>query len=125
MNRKHRKTLNAIFENPIRADIDWKEINYINPPYSFPLKDLFIKKAYEESLKGKLCVMLIPNATETKTFHEIIVPNAEVRFITPRVRFKGINTKGEYVTNKTGMGGSILVIFGKDYKPNIKTWCKK
>ena len=26
MNKKHRKTLKTIFENPIRADIDWKEI---------------------------------------------------------------------------------------------------
>ena len=26
MNKKHRKTLEVIFENPIRADIDWGEI---------------------------------------------------------------------------------------------------
>lgn len=26
MNNKHRKTLSAIFENPVRADINWTEI---------------------------------------------------------------------------------------------------
>lgn len=26
MNRKHRKTLRLIFENPIRADVDWKDV---------------------------------------------------------------------------------------------------
>lgn len=26
MNKKHRKTIDAIFENPVRADIDWREI---------------------------------------------------------------------------------------------------
>ena len=26
MNKKHRRTLDAVFENPVRSDIDWKEI---------------------------------------------------------------------------------------------------
>ncbi len=26
MNKKHRKTLDAIFDTPVRSDIDWKEI---------------------------------------------------------------------------------------------------
>lgn len=26
MNKKHRKTLEAIFENPLRSDIPWKDI---------------------------------------------------------------------------------------------------
>ncbi|NOZ68037.1 MAG: type II toxin-antitoxin system HicA family toxin [Deferribacteres bacterium] len=26
MNKRHRKTLNTIFETPVRADIEWKDI---------------------------------------------------------------------------------------------------
>lgn len=78
--------------------IEWKERNYINPPYSQKLKEAFILKAIEESKKGKLCVLLLPVSTSTKVFHELIQPNAkEIRFKKGRINFIGINTKGEYV----------------------------
>ena len=32
--------------------IDWGKSNFINPPYSRKLKEAFIHKAYNESLKG-------------------------------------------------------------------------
>lgn len=91
--------------------IEWKEQNYINPPYDRKIKEAFIRKAYEESKKGKLCVMLLPVSTSTKIFHEIIYPNAEIRFLKGRVKFIGINTKGEKVSNKCGQHDSMLVIF--------------
>jgi len=111
---------------PLNSDfnglkIDWGLANYINPPYTQKLKEAFIIKALEESKKGKLCVLLIPASTETKIFHEIIIPHAKVILIKKRVMFKGYNTKGEYVTNKTGQSGSMFIIFGKDHKPEIKT----
>jgi DNA N-6-adenine-methyltransferase (Dam) len=97
--------------------IEWGKSNYINPPYNRVDKPAFIKKAYEESLKNKLCVMLLPASTSTKVFHELILPNAEVRFIKGRVAFKGINSKGEYSIKNKGKHDSMLVIFrGKDEK---------
>jgi hypothetical protein len=36
-------------------------------------------------------------------------------------QFKGYNSKGEYVTNKTGQSGSMLCIFDKNIKPCIET----
>lgn len=92
-------------------NIEWKDRNYINPPYSRQLKEAFIKKAFEESKKGKLCVMLLPVSTSTKIFHEVIYPNAEIRFLKGRVRFKGVNTFGVEVENKCGMHDSMIVIF--------------
>jgi len=91
--------------------IEWEEQNYINPPYNRLIKEAFIRKAFEESQKGKLCVMLLPVSTSTKIFHEIIYPNAEIRFLKGRVKFIGINTKGERVTNKCGQHDSMLIIF--------------
>jgi len=91
---------------------EWGQHNYINPPYSRKLKEFFVKKAIEESKKGKLCVMLLPVSTSTKLFHDYILPNKkEIRFVKGRLRFSGYNTKGEYVTNKTGMHDSMIVIF--------------
>jgi len=85
----------------------WADVNFINPPYNRKDKEAFIRKSYEESLKGKLCIMLLPVSTSTKIFHEIIYPNAEIRFIKGRIKFKG-----EYVENKCGQQDSMLVIFG-------------
>ena len=94
--------------------IKWADVNFINPPYSRTLKEAFIRKAFEESKKGNICVMLLPVSTSTKIFHEIVLPNARVEFIRGRLRFCGINSKGEYVTSKTGQHDSMLVIFGSE-----------
>ncbi len=91
---------------------EWKERNFINPPYSRKLKEQFVIKAIEESKKGKLCVCLLPVSTSTKLFHEHILPNKkEIRFLKGRVKFVGFNTFGEKVTNKCGMHDSMIVIF--------------
>jgi site-specific DNA-methyltransferase (adenine-specific) len=100
--------LNSSFDG---LSIEWGQRNFINPPYSRKLKEEFVKKAIQESKKGKLCVLLLPVSTSTILFHEYILPNKkEIRFIKGRLKFKGVNTKGEYVTDKTGMHDSMLVI---------------
>ena len=102
---------------PLNSDFDglkieWGKSNYINPPYSKKLKEEFVIKAIEESKKGKICVMLLPVSTSTKLFHKYILPNAkDIRFLEGRVRFLGINTKGEYVTDKAPMHDSMIVVF--------------
>jgi site-specific DNA-methyltransferase (adenine-specific) len=95
--------------------IEWGQKNYINPPYNRKLKEAFVIKAIEESNKGKLCVMLLPVSTSTKLFHDIIKPNAnEIRFIKGRIKFIGINTKGELVDNKSPMHDSMIIVFGNN-----------
>lgn len=113
---------------PLHAEFDgliceWGDRNFINPPYSQKLKEAFIKKASEEADKGKICVLLLPVSTSTKIFHEVILyrkrcGNAEIRFIKGRVKFEGINTFGEKVSNKCGMHDSMIVIFrpGRDIR---------
>ena len=92
--------------------IEWGKRNFINPPYSRKLKEAFVKKAIEESKKNKLCVCLLPVSTSTNLFHNYILPNAKkIEFIKGRIKFEGINTKGEKVNNKCGMHDSMIVIF--------------
>lgn len=101
---------------PLHSEFDgtlksWGLCNFINPPYSRKLKEIFIKKAHQEWKKGKTCVLLLPVSTSTKIFHEYIYNQAEIRFIKGRVKFKGINTFGKEVNNKCGMHDSMIVIF--------------
>lgn len=91
--------------------IEWGKSNFVNPPYDRILKPKFIQKAFEEWKKGKTCVLLIPSATGTKQFHELILPHAEIRFLKGRIAFKGYNTKGEYSTKNKGKHDSMIVIF--------------
>jgi hypothetical protein len=66
---------------------DWGGSNYVNPPYSN--KTPWIRKAIEQQKKGKLTVMLVPADTSTNWFHDLLVPNCEIRFIKGRVSFNG------------------------------------
>lgn len=100
--------LNATFNGLV---IEWGQSNFINPPYNRKDKPKFIQKAYDEWLKGKTCVLLLPVSTSTKQFHELILPFAEIRFIKGRVSFKGYNSKGEYVAKGRPMHDSMIVIF--------------
>jgi len=101
---------------PLHADFDglsveWGDSNFINPPYNRVDKPKFIQKAYEEYLKGKTCVLLIPASVSTKQFIELILPNAEIRFIKGRIAFSGYNTKGEFTNKNKGKHDSMIVIF--------------
>lgn len=101
---------------PLNADFDglkceWGKSNFVNPPYNRIVKPQFITKGFDEWKKGKTVVLLLPAATSTRQFHELILPNAEIRFLKGRVAFKGYNTKGEYTTKNKGKHDSMVVIF--------------
>ncbi len=85
--------------------ISWKKSNYCNPPYNN--QKAWIEKAYNESLKNKTCVMLLPARTDTILFHNFIFKKAhEIRFIKGRLRFK------QYTNNAPFP--SMIVIFKND-----------
>ena len=66
----------------------WSGTCWMNPPYGRELK-LWMKKASQEQLNGVTTVCLIPARTNTIWFHEIVLPNAEVRFVKGRPKFGG------------------------------------
>jgi DNA N-6-adenine-methyltransferase (Dam) len=68
--------------------ISWGNCNYVNPPYRRTAE--WIKKGYEESLQGKTSVFLVPSRTDTRWFHNYVLPYAsEIRFVKGRIKFKG------------------------------------
>lgn len=60
---------------------------YYNPPY-FRNMYIFIKKCFELS-KNNIVVMLLPSRTDTKWFHDFILPYCDIIFIKGRLKFGG------------------------------------
>lgn len=71
-------------ENGLKQD--WLGTCWMNPPFGAQGK--WVKKAYEESLKGATVVCLLPARTNTNWWHEYCM-KGEVRFIKGRPKFKG------------------------------------
>jgi site-specific DNA-methyltransferase (adenine-specific) len=75
---------------------------FCNPPYGPELRE-FLERAPE----AELAVFLIPARTDTRWFHEIVLPKArEIRFIKGRLKF------GDAV--KSAPFPSMVVIFTND-----------
>lgn len=85
---------------------EWKGNCWMNPPYGREI-GVWIKKAYEESLKEAKVVCLIPARTDTKYWHEYIFTYAaEIRFIKGRIKFGNSKNSAPFP--------SALVIFDKE-----------
>lgn len=66
---------------------DWSnDVVFMNPPYGRGIKD-WIKKAYEESVKGATVVCLIPARTDTQYWHEYCMKSSSITLIKGRVKF--------------------------------------
>ena len=102
---------------PYKADFDglaitWGGANFINPPYSRKLKEAFVRKALEESKRGKLCVLLLPVSTSTALFHDVIKPNAKsIEFVRGRIKFEQRDTDGVFRSRGCGQHDSMIVVF--------------
>jgi hypothetical protein len=98
---------------------EWGNSNFVNPPYSQKLKELFVIKGIEEMKKHKVCVFIIPVSTSTKLFHDWIKPNAtEINFIKGRIKFGKYDTKGNFYLplnkkgkTQSGTKDSMIVVF--------------
>lgn len=125
---------------PLHADFDglsstteWGKSNFINPPYDRINKPKFIERSYKEWQKGKVCVLLIPSATGTYDFHNMLLHGAYITsydywltqknkdieiinskkiilFLRGRIAFEGYNTKGEWTNKNKGKHDSMIVI---------------
>lgn len=66
---------------------NWAPHNvFCNPPYGRVIGD-WVRKGYNEFLKGATVVFLLPARTDTKWFHEYIYGKATIRFIKGRLKF--------------------------------------
>lgn len=74
---------------------------YCNPPYNRGITQ-FLERATE----AEIAVFLLPSRTDTKWFHDLILPNAkEIRFVKGRLKFGGAKNPAPFP--------SMIVIFKK------------
>ncbi len=98
---------------------DWsKHRVFMNPPYSRQISS-WMKKAYEESLRGALVVCLIPARTDTRWWWDYCF-KGEIRFIKGRIKFKGKNRGGEIVNNSATFPSAVVI-----FKPSGETPCQE
>jgi phage N-6-adenine-methyltransferase len=68
---------------------DWRGVCWMNPPYGRAI-GAWGKKAFQSSRKGATVVCLLPARTDTRWWHDFVLPHAaEVRFLRGRVKFGG------------------------------------
>ena len=84
---------------------------WLNPPYSDPAP--WVKKAYEESLKGATVVCLLPADISTAWFHDWVIGKAEIWLIQGRIQFDG-DKKG------SPKFGSMVAIYSPGLIPGVK-----
>ena len=74
------------------------EIVWCNPPYS-GCYDWCIKALNESRNNNATVVMLLPSRTDTKWFHDIVLPYAdEIRFIRGRLRFNNSKSNAPFAS---------------------------
>lgn len=93
----------------------WKtsdnEYAFCNPPYGRKIVDWF-KKAIEEFKNNNQSVFLVPNRTDTKWFHNYILPNVSyIYFATSRIKFL---TGNNQIYNSTFP--SVVLVFSNERK---------
>lgn len=74
---------------------EWKGICWMNPPYGREIGK-WVKKAYESSIKGTTVVCLIPSRTDTKWWHDYVLPYGKIEFLRGRLKFGGCKNSAPF-----------------------------
>lgn len=83
----------------------WGNVNFVNPPYRQVAR--WVAKAYEQSKQGRTVVLLVAARTDTRWFHNIVLPfSSEIRFIKGRLKFS--NSK-----NSAPFPSCVIIFKGK------------
>lgn len=86
---------------PLDGDGDGLSPLFCNPPYGPKIGD-WLKRGQE----AELAVFLIPARTDTRWFHELVLPKAnEIRFVKGRLKFGGATNGAPFP--------SMIVVYGK------------
>ena len=89
-------------------EIEWSDMNFVNPPYSRGTIGPWIKKGIEEQKKKHYSVFLIPSRTDVKWFYKMFEYATEIRFVVGRIKFVGAKSSAPFP--------SMIVFFGPKQK---------
>lgn len=98
-------------KNGLMQDWNCDGAVFCNPPYGREIK-MWVKKAYEESIRSKYpIVLLVPARTDTSWFHDYIYQKAEIRFIQGRMKFTD-EDRNKY--NSAPFSSMVVIFRGKE-----------
>jgi phage N-6-adenine-methyltransferase len=83
----------------------WEGVCWLNPPYGAKLRH-WMKKAYDSAQAGAIVVCLLPARTDSRWWHDYVLPYAEIRYIRGRVKFNGVSNSAPFP--------SVIVVFKKN-----------
>lgn len=109
-NAENQKCLYGFHKNGLNQDWNFQPGMkvFMNPPYGREIGK-WVKKAYEESLKGAFVFCLLPSRTDTRWFHGYCA-RGRVIFLQGRLKFGGAKSSAPFP--------SMVVIF----EPKTPTW---
>ena len=82
---------------------EWRGACWMNPPYGREIAK-WMRKAYEESLKGATVVCLVPSRTDTAWWHDYAM-RGQVRFLRGRISFVGAAGPAPFPSAIVVLGG--------------------
>lgn len=85
--RENAKCPRFITKQDNALNLDLNGTCWMNPPYGRQIK-AWMKKAFDESLKGNTVVCLVPSRTDAGWWHDYAM-KGEIRFIRGRLKFGG------------------------------------
>lgn len=96
---------------------DWARLRvFMNPPYSRDLIAKCVRKAVDERNQASIIVALLPAATETMWFQQLVFPYCHIDWLPRRVH---------YIDPETGLpggsppSGSVIATFKTDLMPAL------
>jgi len=87
-NAENAKVSSFIDEETDALTQEWSGTCWLNPPYGRGI-DRWVKKAFCESQRDAMVVMLVPARTNTLWWHKYCMNAAEIRFLLGRPKFGG------------------------------------
>jgi len=112
------KCYNYFTEDDDGLSLDWVGTCWMNPPYGREIGK-WIKKAYEESLRGATVVCLIPSRTDTKYWHDYVMNAAEIRLVKGRIKF----VHSEELHSASAPFPSAIIVFKNTGEPVKVSGC--
>lgn len=99
---------------------DWRGRAYVNPPYGTQTGKWLAKAISElEAKRIEIAVFLIHARTDTRAFHELLMPNAcEIHLVRGRVAFVGPDGGGR----PSPFPSMIVVLDGERHGPAPTLW---
>ncbi|MCG8442666.1 MAG: phage N-6-adenine-methyltransferase [Caulobacterales bacterium] len=92
---------------------DWRPHRrvWLNPPYGRGV-ERWMRKAYQESLRGCLVACLVPARTDTRWWHAWVKGKARVTFVRRRLRFSRPGARSPAASS--AVFPSAVVVYGLD-----------